>query len=87
MIHGHHLSGYRKPDEPIRLNATQRARKWLFCIVMCSVFAVLAFWGGLWAVAAASDGVVSVTHLLALIVGALMAVTFGDIAEHEAGRR
>lgn len=81
MIRGHHLSGWRRPEKPVKLTETQRAYKWLFCLIACALFATLAVWGFIWAAAAASHGVVSVLHFAAMLIGGLMAYVFGDIAE------
>ena len=68
MIRGRHLSGVRRPEKPVELTETQRAYKWLFCLIA-------------WAAAAASHGVLSVLHFAAMLIGSLMAYVFGDIAE------
>lgn len=81
MIRGRHLSGVRRPEKPVELTETQRACKWLFCLIACAVFATVAVWGFIWAAAAASHGVLSVLHFAAMLFGSLMAYVFGDIAE------
>lgn len=81
MIRGHHLSDRHRPEKPVELTETQRACKWLFCLIACAVFATVAVWGFIWAATAASHGVVSVLHLAAMLIGSLMAYVFGDIAE------
>jgi hypothetical protein len=81
MIRGHHLSGWRRPEKPVELTESQRAYKWLFCLIACAVCAMVAVWGFIWAAAAASHGVVSVLHFAAMLFGWLMAYVFGDIAE------
>lgn len=81
MIRGHHLSGWRRPEKPVELTETQRACKWLFCLIACAVCATVAVWGFIWAAAAASHGVLSVLHFAAMLFGWLMAYVFGDIAE------
>ena len=35
MIRGRHLSGVRRPEKPVELTETQRACKWLFCLIAC----------------------------------------------------
>ncbi len=86
MIRGRHLSGARRPEKPVELTESQRAYKWLFCLIACAVCATVAVWGFIWAAAAASHGVVSVLHLAAMLIGGLMAYVFGDIAEHSFDR-
>lgn len=73
-----HSSGVR--ETPV-LTASQRGKRDLFCLIACAVFATVAVWGFIWTAAAASHGVVSVLHVLAFLVGLLMAYVFGDIAE------
>lgn len=81
MRRGHHLSDWRRPEKPVELTETQRACKWLFCLIACAVFATVAVWGFIWSAAASSHGVLSVLHLAAMLIGGLMAYVFGDIAE------
>ncbi len=81
MIRGRHLSGVRRPEKPVELTETQRACKWLFCLIACAVCATVAVWGFIWTATAASHGVLSVLHFAAMLFGWLMAYVFGDIAE------
>lgn len=64
-----------------RLTKKQRDMKLIFCLIMTAVNILLAVWGVMWLLAALADGVLSVLHLAATIIGMLMARTFWRITD------
>lgn len=64
-----------------RLTERQRDMKLIFCLIMTAMNILLAVWGVMWLLAALADGVLSVLHLGATIIGMLMARTFWRIAD------
>lgn len=63
----------------MKLTEEQEELKFVFCMVMTAFCAVVCVWGVLWELSALRDGVLSVTHLIAALGGALMARTFWHI--------
>lgn len=64
-----------------QLTERQKEHKLVFCLTAAAACIVLALWGLAWTLAAAADGALSVLHVLALIIGSLMARVFARIAD------
>lgn len=76
------MSRHRRP---VALTMKQREQKLAFCIVAGAALILLAGWGLLWWVAGLADGVFSVLHFLAFVLGGLLGVTLLSIADREDG--
>lgn len=76
------MSRHRRP---VTLTMKQREQKLAFCIVAGAALILLAGWGLLWWVAGLADGVFSVLHFLAFVLGGLLGVTLLSIADREDG--
>lgn len=68
---------------PSPLTVKQRQQKIAFCIVAGAGLVLIAGWGLVWWLAALADGVFSVLHFLAFVLGGLLGVTLLRIADHE----
>ena len=77
------MSRHRKTPSP--LTVKQRQQKIAFCIVVGAGLVLIAGWGLVWWLAALADGVFSVLHFAAFVLGGLLCVTLLSIADREDG--
>ena len=77
------MSRHRKTPSP--LTVKQRQQKIAFCIVVGAALVLIAGWGLVWWLAALADGVFSVLHFAAFVLGGLLGVTLLSIADREDG--
>ena len=75
------MSRHRKTPSP--LTVKQRQQKIAFCIVVGAGLVLIAGWGLVWWLAALADGVFSVLHFAAFVLGGLLGVTLLSIADRE----
>lgn len=73
----------RHRKTPTPLTVKQRQQKFAFCIVAGAGLVLVAGWGLVWWIAALADGVFSVLHFLAFVLGSLLGGTLLRIADHE----
>lgn len=57
--------------------------KTLVWLVTATMGVIMTGWGGLWALAAARDGVVSVLHVVALLAGVALLAVAGILDDKE----
>lgn len=77
------MSRHRKTPSP--LTVKQRQQKIAFCIVVGAGLVLIAGWGLVWWLAALADGVFSVLHFAAFVLGGLLGVTLLSNADREDG--
>ena len=77
------MSRHHKTPSP--LTVKQRQQKIAFCIVVGAGLVLIAGWGLVWWLAALADGVFSVLHFAAFVLGGLLGVTLLSIADREDG--
>ena len=75
------MSRHRKTPSP--LTVKQRQQKFAFCLVVGAGLVLIAGWGLVWWIAALADGVFSVLHFLAFVLGGLLGGTLLGIADRE----
>ena len=75
----------RHRKTPTPLTVKQRQQKLAFCLVAGAGLALIAGWGLVWWIAALADGVFSVLHFAAFVLGGLLGVTLLSIADRESG--
>ena len=66
-------------SEPVELDETQSACKWLFLMLAVAVNAAVAVWAGIWLLVAAWAWKLSLMHLAILLFCLFWAVVWGDL--------